>query len=141
MAWLRRPAGAIVVLGVVGVAISIYLAAAKFAGVAPICGPSRGCETVENSSYSSVAGIPVAVLGLLFSAAIVGAALWWDRTRDRRGLYGLYVLGLTGSLVEAYLVYLELFVIHAICLWCVAYGITVVGGWLLALRALRSTPA
>jgi uncharacterized membrane protein len=139
--WLRRPAGTIVVTGLIGVAIAIYLTATRLAGVAPICGPSGGCETVENSPYSAVAGIPVAFLGLLFSATAVSAALWWDRTGDRRSLYGLYALGLTGSLVEAFLVYLEVFVIHAICLWCAAYGITVVVGWLLALRALRSNTA
>ena len=49
----------------------------------------------------------------------------------------LYLGGLAGTLFEAYLVYLELFVIHAVCSWCAAYGITVVLGWLLTVPALR----
>jgi uncharacterized membrane protein len=135
---LPRLALALAVVGIVGVAISAYLTWTRLAGVLPICGPSGGCETVEQSPYSSVAGIPVAAFGILNSAAVVILALWWGRTRDPRAGYAAYALGLAGVLVEAYLVYLELFVIHAICLWCVAYGITIVLGLGLAVRIVRS---
>jgi uncharacterized membrane protein len=137
-AWLRRPAAPLCLVALAGLAIALYLTWTKLAGVAPICGPSAGCETVEASPYSAIAGIPVALLGALFSATVVAGVIRWDRTGDRRGLLLAYGLGLAGSLVEAYLVYLELFVIHAICPWCVTYGITVVVGWLLAVRAMRT---
>jgi uncharacterized membrane protein len=133
-----RLATALAVVGVIGIAISIYLTWTKLAGVLPICGPTGGCETVEQSDYSSVAGIPVAAFGILYSAAVVLLALWWARTRDPRAAYAAYALGLAGVVVEAYLVYLELFVIHAICLWCVAYGITIVVGLVLASAIVRS---
>ncbi len=120
--------------------IALYLTATKLAGVPPICGPSAGCETVEASPYSSILGIPVALLGALFSATLVGLALAWGRFGDRRALYVAYGLGLAGTLVEVYLVYLELFVIHAVCLWCTAYGVTVVAGWLLTIWAMRLEP-
>ena len=54
-------------------------------------------------------------------------------------LYLLYGMGLLGLLAVAYLTYLELFVIGAVCVWCVGYAVTVVGGWLTAVVALRST--
>jgi uncharacterized membrane protein len=69
-------------------------------------------------------------------AALAAAIVWW-RSGDRRALLLLYAGGLGATLVEAYLVYLELFVIHAVCSWCVAYGLTVVAGWLCTIPALR----
>jgi len=133
-----RTAGlALGALAAAGVAIAVYLTATKLAGVAPVCGPSGGCETVETSPYSSVAGIPVALFGLGYSLVVFVAWLAWWRTEREALLLVPYVLGLVGTIVEAYLVYLELFVIHAICLWCAAYGVTVVVGWLAGVLVLR----
>ena len=137
MASRRSAALALAVLAAAGAAISIYLTWTKIAGVAPICGPSGGCETVENSTYSSIGGIPVALFGLGYSAVVLATWLAWWRT-DRADLLLIpYVFGLIGTIVEAYLVFLELFVIHAVCLWCVAYGVTVVLGWVAAVIVLR----
>jgi uncharacterized membrane protein len=78
------------------------------------------------------------VIGEAFSMVLVAsAALWWRRG-DRRSLYAAYGLGLLGIATVAYLTYLELFVIEAICIWCVSYGVTILVGWLLAAVALRS---
>jgi uncharacterized membrane protein len=66
--------------------------------------------------------------------------IWWRRG-DRRALLVAYGLGLFGVLFVAYLTYLELFVIHAVCVWCVGYAVTVVVGWLIAGAALRVRPA
>ena len=84
-----------------------------------------------------VLGIPVAVWGVAFSLAVVGCALAWWRRADRRVLLLAYGLLLLGTLAVAYLTYLELFVIHAICLWCVSYAITVVASLAVAGLALR----
>jgi uncharacterized membrane protein len=126
------------IVGLVGLGIALYLTWTKLTGALPICGPSGGCETVDSSPYSVVAGIPVALFGVLNSAAIVGLAIWWSRTRSRRVAYAAYGVGLAGTMIEAYLVYLELFVIHAICVWCVAYGITVVLGFAIAVLLVRA---
>ena len=48
-------------------------------------------------------------------------------------------MGLLGLLAVIYLTYLELFVIGAVCVWCVSYAVTVVGGWLVAVVALRAS--
>jgi len=137
MASRRTVALALGILAAAGAAIAIYLTWTKVAGVAPICGPSGGCETVENSAYSSIAGIPVALFGLGYSAVVLAAWLAWWRTDRADLLLVPYVLGLIGTIVEAYLVFLELFVIHAVCLWCAAYGVTVVLGWLAGVVVLR----
>ena len=129
------------VLAVLGLLIAGYLAWTRLTGGLPVCGPLHGCETVALSSYSEVAGIPVAILGVGFSLLLVVLALAWWRRADRRALLGLYGLGLLGLLFVAYLTYLELFVIGAVCAWCASYAVTVVAGWIIAaLNVRRATP-
>lgn len=135
----RRVGLTLAALATAGLLIAAYLAAVKLTGGIPVCGPLRGCETVNTSPYSELLGIPVALFGVLFSALVLVAALAWWRTGDRRALYVAYGLGLAGMVAVAYLTYLELFVIGAVCVWCVAYAVTVVAGWVGAALALRAT--
>ncbi|MGH2513991.1 MAG: vitamin K epoxide reductase family protein [Candidatus Limnocylindrales bacterium] len=128
-------------LATIGLLIAVYLAWTRLAGGLPVCGPLHGCETVALSSYSEIFGLPVADLGVGFSVVLLGLALIWWRRGDRRALLGLYGLGLIGVLFVVYLTYLELFVIHAVCVWCAGYGITIVVGWLLATVTLRRSPS
>jgi uncharacterized membrane protein len=120
-----------------GLGIAAYLTVARLSGGLPVCGPLSGCEDVARSQYSSILGIPTAALGVLFSAALVVLDLLWARTGDRRVLVVAYGLGLFGVIFVGYLTYLELFVIHAVCAWCVTYAVTVVLGWLVAAYGLR----
>ncbi len=138
MSGRRRLGSVLVALAIVGIGIAGYLAATKLSGEVPICGPLRGCETVNTSRYSEIAGIPVALVGVAYSIVVLLTSLSWWRSGDRRALYVLYGIGLLGLLAVAYLTYLELFVIGAVCVWCVGYAVTVVGGWLAAVLALRS---
>ena len=135
---VRGPLGLpLVAVTLAGLAIAGYLAVVRFLGEAAVCGPSKGCETVAASVYSEVLGIPVAVWGVAFSLVLVGCSLAWWRRADRRVLLLAYGLLLLGTLGVAYLTYLELFVIHAICAWCVGYAVTVVASLVVAGLALR----
>ena len=67
---------------------------------------------------------------------VVCASLWWRRG-DRRALLLAYGLLLLGTLFVAYLTYLELFVIHAVCAWCAAYAVATVTSLVLTGLALR----
>ncbi len=84
-----------------------------------------------------VLGVPVAVWGIAFGSVLVGCALAWWRRADRRALLVAYGLLLLGTLAVAYLTYLELFVIHATCAWCLAHAVTVVLSLGVAGLALR----
>jgi uncharacterized membrane protein len=109
----------IAALALVGLAVAGYLTWVHYAGAQPICALSGGCEKVQTSKYASLAGIPVAVLGAAGYAAILAAlAVPGEAGRLLRVL--LAAIGFGFSL---YLTYLELFVIHAICQWCVASAI------------------
>ena len=133
-----RWGAAMTVLGCAGLAIAGYLLMVRLLGEAPACGPVRGCDTVAASEFATMFGLPVALFGVGFSFVLAGACLTWWRRGERRALYAAYGLGLSGISAVAYLTYLELFVIEAICVWCVSYGVTVVSGWVLAVLAVRT---
>lgn len=123
-----------------GLIVAAYLLAVRLLGDAPACGPVKGCDTVAASEYATVLGLPVALYGVGFSVALLVATGTWWRRGDRRALYASYGLGLLGIAAVGYLTYLELFVIEAICIWCVSYAITIVAGWLLTVVTVRAMP-
>ena len=127
------------ILAVVGLAIGSYLLAVRILGEAPACGPVKGCDTVAASEFATLFGLPVALYGVGFSLVLVGACVTWWRLGERRALYGAYGLGLAGIIAVAYLTYLELVVIGAICAWCVMYAVTIVVGWVIATVAASRT--
>jgi len=134
---------AMTALALVGLAVAGYLALEKLSGGTPACGPLHGCETVASSSYSEVLGIPVALIGVGYSIVIATASLVWWRaaslSRARSALLVAYGLGLLGLFVVLALTYLELFVIDAVCVYCVTYGLTVVAGFVVAAVAVRGS--
>ena len=119
-------------LAAFGVGIATYIALEAAGGHAPACiAGSSGCLTVAESSYSHLLGINVAVFGIGgYVLLLVAAILRGDPAR----LAG-FALGLTGFGFSVYLTYLELFVIDAICQWCVASAIVMT--LLFAVSALR----
>jgi uncharacterized membrane protein len=122
---------AIAGLALLGLAISAYLTYVHYADVQPFCTGISDCERVQTSDYAELAGIPVAVLGLVGYAAIL-ASLW---TRVEVTVLLAYL----AAGFSAYLTWAELFKIDAICQWCVASALTSVAiavlATLLALRA------
>lgn len=115
---LRAAAGA---LALAGIAVAGYLTWAHYDETALVCVAGGGCETVQQSDYAEVAGIPVALLGLV-SYSIVAALIAWDSPTARLGAASLAFVGLLFSL---YLLSLQLFVIDAICVWCLANDIVI----------------
>ncbi len=91
-----------------------------------------GCETVQESEYAEIAGVPVALLGLVAYVVLLGLVAW-DTEGARLAAATLAFVGLLFSL---YLLALQLFVIDAICVWCLVNDV-VVAPLLAALTALR----
>ena len=121
-----HPGSILAVLDIVGLAIASYLASVELQGLTPVCGPIKGCEEVALSEYSRIGGIPVAVFGVALSLILLTLAIAWWKT----DLYGLllahYGLSLAGVIFEAYFLYLQVFVIGAICIWCTSYGLSLI---------------
>ena len=100
----------------VGVGIAIYIAIADSGGGSPVCvGGSHGCETVADSSYAHLLGVNVAVFGAIGYLLLLGAAM----LRGDGARMGGFVFALVGFGYSVFLTYLELFVIDAVCQWCV----------------------
>lgn len=119
-------------LAAVGAAISAYLLYVRQTGGALICS-TGGCETVQNSSYAEVLGVPVAALGLVGFLGLLVTALAggeWARLSQA-------TLALSAFLFGAYLLYIQLVVIGAICQWCLATDVLMTAITALALLRLR----
>ena len=116
---MRRLDIAIGVVALVGLGIAAYLTYIHYAGLHPLCLASGGCEKVQSSHWSKLAGIPVATIGLVGYAAILALLF----VPGEAGLAGCALVALVGFGFSAYLTYVELFRIHAVCQWCVASAI------------------
>jgi len=130
----------IAVLALVGFFISVYLTLFKLGIIGQLSCGSGSCDLVNLSAWGSFLGIPVAAWGVgyyasLFAIAFAGAHERWSAHPMVPRL--LLLLAGWGLLFSAYLTYLELFVIHAICRWCVASAVIIVLIFGLALRDLR----
>ena len=132
-----RPTTVALVLTVLGIAIAGYLTYVHYEGLSPVC-TTGGCERVQASSYSEIGPIPVALLGLIGYLLILGSLL----VRGDVGRALTFMLSLTGLAFSLYLTYLELFVIDAICQWCVASAVVMTALLITAtIRLLRpATP-
>ena len=126
---LRLTAGA---AALAGLGLAGYLTWVHFDDSALVCVAGGGCETVQESVYAEIAGIPVAMLGLGGYAVMLGVIVW-DTPTARLGAAMLALVGLVFSL---YLLALQLFVIDAVCVWCLANDV-VIAPLLAVLTALR----
>jgi uncharacterized membrane protein len=126
MTRLSRPTALSLVLGalaVAGVAISGYLTYVHATGAPLICGGHGSCATVQSSEYASIGSVPVALVGLMFYLTI--AVLSVVVPGRSMVLLAVFGLSLGGALYSAYLTWVEVAVLGAICYWCVASAIVV----------------
>jgi len=127
-------------LSLTGLFISAYLYLYKIGKIGSLACGTGGCEAVQWSPWSRVAGIEVSLVGLLGYALLLLlclAALQPNMVHRREPALLLAALSGIAVLFTIYLTYLELFVIHAICRWCVASGVVIVGIFILSLFDLR----
>jgi uncharacterized membrane protein len=114
---LRR---AIAFVAALGVGVATYITIADSGGGAPAClAGGGGCETVANSSYSHIAGVNIAIFGIIGYVVLLATAFF---ANDLARFVG-FATALGGFGFSVYLTYLELFTIEAICQWCVASAV------------------
>jgi uncharacterized membrane protein len=128
------------VLSLAGLFISAYLYLYKIGRIGTLACGTGACETVQLSPWSRVAGVEVALIGLLGYGLLLGVSLLslqpaW--TLKRWPISLLIVLAGIGLAFTAYLTYIELFVLHAICRWCVASAVMILAIFVAALLASR----
>lgn len=136
---------AIAVLSLAGIFVSAYLWLYKLGYMGAIaCGATGGCEIVQSSPQSAFLGIDVAFIGVAGYVVLLALALASLQPRFLHGGWPLRLLALLSGGAfgfTLYLKYLEFFVIHAVCRWCVVSAVLITVIFLLSVRELRrATP-
>lgn len=145
------PTWVVPVIAVIGLGVSLYLGSVETSGVEAVCGPVGDCNAVQQSSYASILGVPIGVLGAI---AYIGLIVGWIVTRVSKGRtadIATFLIALTafgGTVFSVYLTFLEPFVIGATCMWCLISALAIVGllwftaapGWAAFERLRGSAP-
>ncbi|MFI5322220.1 MAG: vitamin K epoxide reductase family protein [Thermodesulfobacteriota bacterium] len=109
---------AVLVLSALGVLLSLYLAVLYFTETqAAFCASGSECDAVRQSAFSSILGVPVAAFGVIGYSIIFLITVISMTKRTKWTL--LYIFALAGFVFSAYLTYIELFVINAVCMYCI----------------------
>jgi uncharacterized membrane protein len=116
------------VIAIFGFIDSVYLTWVKFTGSYVTCGPIGNCEAVNTSRYAEVAGIPIALIGLLgylLIIAVIALEKWLPAQKEvlRLAFFGFT---LTGTIYSIYLTYVEIAILEAICPYCVISAVLMV---------------
>jgi uncharacterized membrane protein len=119
-------------VAIAGVAVAAYLTWSHFEEGSLVCPVGGGCEIVQESEYAEVVGVPVALLGLVAYVVVLGLVAW-DAPLAR---LAAAALALTGLVFSGYLLVVQLFVIDAWCVWCLANDV-VIAPALAVLTAIR----
>ena len=115
-------------LALAGIFISLYLTLYKLGVIGELSCTLGSCETVNTSRWSVFLGLPVAAWGLLFYLDVFGVALMGTMPRwENEPVFSIILVAeaAIGVLFYAWLTYLELAVIEAICIWCVTSAVIV----------------
>jgi uncharacterized membrane protein len=115
-----RLRASIAAAAVVGGGIAAYLTYVHYAHTAPIC-VSGGCETVQKSKYAELAGVPVALLGLIAYLAIIATTA----VRGIEAAFAGVLLAFVGVVFSGYLLWAQLGPIGAICQWCLGNDVVI----------------
>jgi uncharacterized membrane protein len=130
-----------IAVSLVGLVDSIYLTWIKLANQTAACSGIGDCESVNNSRYSEIAGIPIALLGAGAFLTILLLLVLEDRFIDQSVTLRLAIFGISfaGSLYSGYLTYLEIAVLRAICPFCVVSAISIFVLLILGVFRLRES--
>jgi uncharacterized membrane protein len=125
-----------------GLAISIYMFIFKVSNIDAMCLGNSGCSTVNASPYSEIYGVPVAAVGFIGFLAIIVTLILENHVSffEENGPLLEFGMGLAGVVYSAYLTYLEFYVIHAVCPFCVASAIAITLCFVFALIRLIKQP-
>ena len=135
---MDRSRVAVVVLAAIGTAVSAYLTWIHYSGSLALCIGVGGCEAVQTSRFAMIGSIPVALIGLAGMTAILAVALVRLRSDAPWAATALFAMSVAATAYVGYLTYIELFVLGAVCPWCVSVAIVSVAIFAITARELFS---
>jgi uncharacterized membrane protein len=123
----------------VGLVVALYLLTVHWGWWTAVCLGVGNCEVVNTSIYSELLGIPVALLGALtyLGLIVLGLAVWQEMYAEYARLARFFI-AVIGVVFSAYLTYIEFFVLHEICPWCVSSAILITLIAILSIVDLRA---
>lgn len=138
---VQRLLGAVAALGLVGFADSAYLTIDHYYTLPLPCSITHGCETVLTSPYAMVGTIPLALFGVAYYLVVMFFALYLytEHKVSRRQLLPLFALTLVGFLMSVIFIGIQLFLIHAFCMYCALSALCtllllICGSWLVRVQ-------
>jgi uncharacterized membrane protein len=121
------------IMALVGFADSTFLAVEHYRGVIPPCSANEGCEKVLSSQYSAVFGVPTALFGSLYYLAVSLGSFIYLESRHGRGSVAAHhaailkwtmLATVLGFVMSLWFVYLQLFILRSICIYCMGSAAT-----------------
>ena len=106
------------IVSLIGLADTVFVTINHYKGIIPPCALLNGCETVLTSKYSEVFGVPIALFGALFYSAVFLFSLAYLKTKNNKIIIVFLVLTALAFLMSLFFVYLQFFVIKAVCEYC-----------------------
>lgn len=113
-----------IIIGLFGFLDATYLTIERFRNIIPACAIVSGCKQVLLSSYSSIGLVPLSVLGMIYYAIIIIGALFFFDLRKIHFLHLLAAFSLLGIIASAYFIFLQIFIIKALCIYCLGSALT-----------------
>lgn len=116
----ERPTLAVILLGLIGLIDAVYLTAKYYTQSSVFCSLlNNGCDLVTSSRYATIGGLPIALVGVVYYGVILfGAVSLWRKPRPVVWNY-LFLISAVGFMFSLWLLYLQIFIIRAICFYCI----------------------
>lgn len=126
------------VLSFVGFLDALYLSLKKIFGSPITCYIFEGCETVTNSPYAQIFGIPLSFFGVLFYLAIFLISVRYFQTQNIKLFKIIFYLSCFSVLFAVYFSFLQFFVIKALCIYCLVSAAASLGLFITGLISLKN---
>jgi len=133
---IKKLAITMAVISFLGFVDSAYLTVSRFQGNSLPCTLTHACDTVTRSEYSTILGIPVVVMGVVYYLTIFFGAYFYLEYRSRKYFRITAALTVFGFVFSAWFVYVQLGILEAICQYCMLSALSstllfILGGWVL----------
>lgn len=115
---------AFLLISAIGVADTSYLTYSHYTGIPLNCSVLQDCDIVTTSKYSQIGPVPLAVLGLFFYSSLFLITAFYKETKNNIAANLMIILPFAGLVSSAYFVYLQVFVLKALCQYCMLSAAT-----------------
>lgn len=116
----------LMMLSLVGVADASYITANHYTGLDLACSIIKGCDVVLATKYAKIFGVPTSVYGIAYYATLFGLVYYYWMAGNKKALKLFSLVLWVGVIMTTYFIYLQLFVIHSICQYCMLSALTTI---------------